>query len=155
MVLLMNKKVWDVHFCLDALRKHHSLLSWWGQYSLPHNLSLSANCFRDFCRCTGIIMSCLFLHSVPSLNSACCQASPKPHCWHHCESDLSYQDFPMSSQRRSATWAIWVCFHSLTASSVSLDCAPVVRQKDEQSTAEVLHNRRKTSSIQLAFPPQS
>lgn len=74
------------------------------EYGVPHILSLSPNCFRDFCRCTGIVRSCLFLHSVPSLNSASCQASPKPHFWHHCESDLSYQDFPMSSQRRSATW---------------------------------------------------
>lgn len=141
---------------LDALREHHSPLSWWHQCSLPHILlSLSLNCFRDFRRCTGIIRSCLFLNSVPSLKSASCQASPTPHCWHHCESDLSYQDFPMSSQRRAATWAIWVFLHSPTASSLSLDCVPVVGQNDEQSTAEVLHNRGEVSSTWLAFPPQS
>lgn len=154
----MNKEAWDVHLCLDVLREHHSPLSWWGQCSLPHillSLSLSPNFFRDFCRCTGIIRSCPFLYSVPSLNSASCQASPTLHCWHHCESDLSYQDFPMSSQRRAATRAIWVCFRSLTASSLSLDFVPVVRMNDEQSTAEVLHNRRKISSNWLAFPPQS
>lgn len=115
------------------------------------SLSLSPNFFRDFCRCTGIIRSCPFLYSVPSLNSASCQASPTLHCWHHCESDLSYQDFPMSSQRRAATRAIWVCFRSLTASSLSLDFVPVVRMNDEQSTAEVLHNRRKISSNWTCF----
>lgn len=119
--------------------------------SVPHILSLSPNCLRDFCRCTGIVRSWLSLYCVPSLNSAYLQASLKSHCWNHCESDPSYQDFPMSSQRRAATWAIWVCFHSLTASSVSLDCVPVVGQNDEQSTAEVLHNRRKTPSIQLVI----
>lgn len=112
----MNKKAWDVHLCLDALREHHSSLSSWHQCSLPHILlSLAPNCFRDFCRCIGIIRSCLFLYSVPSLNSASSQASPTSHCWHHCESDPNYQDFPMSSQRRAATWAIWVFFHSLAA----------------------------------------
>lgn len=56
--------------------------------------SLSSSCFRDFCRCRGIVRSCLFLRSLPSLNPASWQVSPTPHCWHCCESDLSYQDLP-------------------------------------------------------------
>lgn len=147
----MNIKAWDVHLCLDALREHHSPLSWWGQCSLPHILSLSPSCFRDFCRCTGIVRSCLFLYSVPSLNSASCQASRTPHCWHHCESDRSYQRTPKGEQQHGQ----FECFLSLTASSPSLDCFPLARQNDEQSTAEVVHNRRKICSIWLAFPPHS
>lgn len=122
----------DVHLCLDALREHHITSSWWGQRSLPHpsSLPLPTNCSRDFCRCTGspgIVRGCLFLCSPPSLNSDSCQASPTPHCWHHCESDPSYQDFSMSSRRRAAMWAVWIGSHSLTASSVSPGFVPILR----------------------------
>ena len=129
----------DVHPCLDVFREHHITSSWWGQCSPPHpsSLILPTNCSRDFWRCTrspGIVRGCLFLCSLPTH-----QASPTPHFWHHCESDLSLAGFSMSSWRRASMWAIWISSHSLTASSVSLDFVPVLRPTGYWTERRTVH----------------
>lgn len=75
-------------------------------FSVPHpsSLPLPTSCSRDFCRCTrspGIVRPCLFLCSLPVLNSDSCWASPTPRCW-HCESNLSYEDFSNQLPKESS-----------------------------------------------------
>lgn len=82
--------------------------------------------FHKFSRFSG----CLFIHSLPTLNSNSRAASPTPHC--SCFADLSHQEFSMNSWREhcchtTPMWPALICSNSFHCFSSLLGLCPAPR----------------------------